>query len=240
MNKATVIANRELAGYFYSPIAYVVMAVFLLFTGIIFMMDFVPGQPAGMRNLFQWMLFLMVPAIPFLSMGLMSQEWSTGTVETLMTAPVSEIEVILGKFFGALTFLFILLTPTLAYVLLLVGYSTMPMDFGPILSGYLGIILAGALFLSIGLFCSCLTRSQMISAVMGIAILCVLTILPMILSEKVMLAPWIRSTVDFLVYRRYLEFSRGILDTSHLVFFLSHTVLFLFFSVKALESRRWK
>lgn len=240
MNKASVIANRELSGYFYSPIAYVVMAFFLLMTGIIFMMDFVPGQPAGMRNLFQWMLFLLVPSIPLLSMGLMSQEWSTGTVETLMTAPVSEIEVILGKFFGALTFLFILLTPTLAYVLMLVGYSTMPMDFGPIISGYLGIVLAGGMFLSIGLFCSCLTRSQIIAAVTGIAILAVLTILPMILSEKVMLKQWIKATMDFLVYRRYLDFSRGIVDTSHLVFFLSHTVLFLFLSVKVLESRRWK
>ena len=97
MKRSPVIARRELASYFYSPIAYVVLALFLLACGFVFRKDFQPGQVAAMRSLFEWMVFFLVFAIPVLSMGLMSQEWATGTIETLMTAPVEETDVIVGK-----------------------------------------------------------------------------------------------------------------------------------------------
>jgi ABC-2 type transport system permease protein len=240
MNKAAIIANRELASYFYSPIAYVVMALFVWACGVLFWNDFEPGKVAGMRSLFQWMLYLMVPAVPLLAMGLIAQEWSTGTIEALMTLPISETDVILGKFMGAMTFLLILLSPTLLYVLLLMGYASPSLDLGPIVSGYLGIILVGAMFVAMGLLCSCLTRSQIIAAVSAAAVLFVLTIVPMMVGEKASLPAYARAVADFLVYRRYADFSRGIIDTSHIVFFLASTAAFLFLSVKALETRRWK
>jgi ABC-2 type transport system permease protein len=240
VKKAHIIARRELASYFYSPIAYVVMTLFLVVTGILFSRDFEPGQTAGMRSLFEWMLFLLVPAVPILSMGLMAQEWATGTVESLMTAPVEELDVVLGKFLGSFGFMIVLLCPTLLYVVILRLYSRPSFDYGPIFSGYMGIVLAGAMFTSVGLFCSSLTRSQVVAAVASAAILFVVTLVPMLATEKATLPPMLRSIADFLVYRRYTDFARGVIDSGHVIFFVAATAVFLFLSVKALESRRWK
>ncbi len=240
MNKAHIIARRELASYFYSPIAYVVMTLFLVVTGILFARDFEPGQAAGMRSLFEWMLFLLVPAVPILSMGLMAQEWATGTIESLMTAPVEESDVVLGKFLGSFGFMVVLLCPTLLYVVVLRLYSRPSFDYGPIFSGYLGIVLAGAMFTAVGLFCSSLTRSQVVAAVASAAILFVVTLVPMLATQKATLPPMLRSIADFLVYRRYTDFARGVIDSGHVIFFVAATAVFLFLSVKALESRRWK
>jgi ABC-2 type transport system permease protein len=239
MKRSPVIARREMASYFYSPIAYVVLALFLLACGFVFRKDFQPGNIAGMRTLFESMVFFLVFAIPILSMGLMSQEWATGTIETLMTAPVEETDVIVGKFAGSLAFFLVLLAPTLLYVFLLAAYSQ-SFDFGPIFSGYLGIVLVGALFIAIGLFCSSLTRSQVVAAVSAAAILFAITIVPMWAAQETMLGDLARGVADQLVFRRYTDFSRGVIDTGNVVFFVASTVAFLFFSVKALESRRWR
>src|SRR5579862_8466314 len=115
MNRIRTIAGRELNSYFFLPIAYVAMTVFLLACGFLFWTDFQPGHVAGMRNLFDWMVWLLVSIVPLLSMGLISQEWATGTIETLMTAPLGESEVVLGKFLGSLIFFVFLLIPTLLY-----------------------------------------------------------------------------------------------------------------------------
>ena len=122
MSRALVIAKRELSSYFYSPVAYVAMTLFLLAAGWFFRSDFQPGQPVEMRHTFERMLWLLLVIIPMLGMGLLAQEWATGTIETMMTAPVNETEVVLGKFFGSLGFFTVLLVPTLLYVLLLRVY----------------------------------------------------------------------------------------------------------------------
>src|SRR3954469_4081419 len=115
--RALIIAKRELSSYFYSPVAYVAMTLFLLVAGFLFRYyDFVPGQPAEMRHTFESMLWLMVIIIPMLGMGLLAQEFASGTSETMMTAPVNETEVVLGKFFGSLGFFVFLLIPTIFYV----------------------------------------------------------------------------------------------------------------------------
>ena len=100
MDRTITIARRELSSYFYSPIAYVAMTLFLLACGFLFWDDFRPGQPVGMRTIFEWMVWLLVLVVPILSMGLLAQEWATGTIETMMTAPVGEADMVLGKFFG--------------------------------------------------------------------------------------------------------------------------------------------
>src|SRR5438067_4227838 len=143
MSRAPTIARRELASYFHSPIAYVALFLFILATGCAFYRDFQPGQPAGMRTLFDWMVWFLVFIIPVLSMGLMAQEWASGTIETMMTAPIAETDIVVGKFIGAFTFLLVLLAPTLLYVVMLAIFG--PPDYGPIVSGYVGIILVGAL-----------------------------------------------------------------------------------------------
>jgi ABC-2 type transport system permease protein len=239
MTRAGTIARRELTSYFYSPIAYVAMAVFLVACGFTFWDDFQPGEIAGMRNLFNWMVWLLVSIIPLLSMGLLAQEWSTGTIETLMTAPVGETDVVIGKFLGSFGFFLVMLAPTLLYVAVLAAYANPRIDFGPIRSGYLGIILVGALFISIGLFFSSLTRSQIVSAVATAAVLFAITIVPWWASGK-MLSETSVKIIDQTVFKRYTDFSRGIIDSGHVVFFVLTTAVFLFLTTKVLESRRWK
>ncbi len=238
MTRATTIARRELGSYFYSPIAYVAMALFLLASGFSFLDDFQPGQPVAMRSIFEWMVWYLVFIVPILCMGLLAQEWATGTIETMMTAPVGETDVVLGKFLGSFGFLLVLLLPTLVYVLMLRIYGRP--DYGPILSGYLGIILVGALFIAVGLFCSALTRSQVVAAVSSAAILFLATIVPWYAAGKATLVGVWRKVADQAVMSRYTDFSKGIIDTGNLVFFLASTAVFLFLTIKVLESRRWR
>ena len=113
-------------------------------------------------------------------------------------------------------------------------------DFGPIFSGYLGILLVGALFIAIGLFCSSLTRSQIVAAVTTTAIWFVVTILPWWVGGEATLAGFWRNVADQTVFRRYTDFSKGVIDIGNLVFFIATTAVFLFLTVKVLESRRWK
>ena len=238
MNRATVIARRELSSYFYSPIAYVAMTLFLLATGFSFWDDFQPGQPAAMRSIFDWMVWLLVFVVPVLCMGLLAQEWATGTIETMMTAPVNDTDVVVGKFLGSLGFFAVLLAPTLVYVVMLRIYGRP--DLGPIFSGYLGIVLVGALFIAIGLFCSSLTRSQVVAAVLAAAILFLVSIAPWVASSRVSLPTFWRRVTDQGVLNRYTDFSKGIIDTGSLVYFIAATAVFLFLTVKIVESRRWR
>lgn len=239
LSKAPIIARRELFSYFVSPIAYVAMFLFLIACGFAFAQDFSPGQPALMRHLFEWMLWFLAFVVPILCMGSISQEWASGTMETLMTAPVTDSEVVVGKFLGSTAFVLVLLAPTLIYVVLLKIYAT-SLDLGPVLNGYLGMILAAALFVSVSLFCSSLTRSQVVAAVTAFAILAMITILPWLVGAWTVLPDFWRKVVNQAVYARYADFSKGVLDSGHVVFFLITTGVFLFFTTKVLESRRWK
>jgi ABC-2 type transport system permease protein len=238
VTRSPAIARRELGSYFVSPIAYVAMAIFLIVCGVAFWPDFQPGQPAEMRHLFDDMVWVLVAIVPLLSMGLLAQEWASGTIETLMTAPVGETDVVVGKFVGSLLFFVVLLVPTLLYVILLRMYARP--DYGPIVSGYMGIFLVGALFISVGLFCSALTRSQVVAAAAAAGILYVITIVPYQVTALATLSPFWRSVADQCVFRRYADFSKGVIDSGNVTFFLAVTAVFLFLTVKVLESRRWK
>jgi ABC-2 type transport system permease protein len=238
VTRATVIARRELSSYFFSPLAYVAMVLFLIAAGFSFWDDFQPGQPAGMRAIFEYMVWLLVFVVPVLSMGLLSQEFATGTVETMMTAPVNDTEVVLGKFLGSFSFFAVLLAPTLLYVVLLKIYSRM--ELGPIFSGYVGLLLVGALFTAVGLFCSSLTRSQVVAAVSSAGILVVGTVLPYWAGAKANLGEFWRSAASQGVYSKYTDFSKGLLDLGSFAYFVAGTAVFLFLTVKVLEARRWK
>jgi ABC-2 type transport system permease protein len=238
MTRSPTIARRELTSYFFSPIAYLMMALFLLVSGLFFWDDFQPGQPVELRHVFDWMVWILVFVTPVLGMGLLSQEWTTGTIETLMTAPVNDVDVVLGKWMGATGFLAVLIAPTVLFVGLLRLYGKP--DYGPIGSGYLGIACVGMLFTAITLFCSSLTRSQVVAAALSAAILFLVTIVPYEVAGRATLGAKWRAVTNQAVYRRYTEFSQGIIDTGNLVFFVAATAVFLFLTVKVMESRRWK
>jgi len=238
MRKTLVLARRELAGYFFSPMAYVIGALFLLSSGLWFFHHiFVPGSEASLRPLFEAMAYIMVFAVPLLTMRLMSDEVRAGTIETLLTAPVTDTEVILGKFLGVLGFYAVLLAGTAGFLILMVAYGQP--DVGVAVMGYLGMLLLGAAFISVGLFTSALTQYQIVAAIVAIAILAIFAILMQVL---VAYAPaplnHLAARLNAMTYFR--DFSRGVLDTRGLVFFLTVTAMFLFLSVKTLESRRWR
>ena len=238
MIRATTIARRELTSYFFSPIAYVAMALFLLASGIFFWDDFQPGQPVEMRHVFEWMVWILVFITPVLGMGLLSQEWTTGTIETLMTAPVNDAEVVVGKWLGATGFLAVMIVPTVLFVGMLRLYGRP--DLGPIASGYLGIACVGALFTAITLFCSSLTRSSVVAAALSAAILFLVTIVPYEVAGRATLGAFWRGVTDQAVFRRYADFSRGEIVRGNLIFFAAATAVFLFLTTKVMESRRWK
>ncbi len=238
MNRAFVIARRELSSYFYSPIAYVAMALFLAATGVTFFNDFQPGQPAAMRSIFDWMIFFLVVIMPILSMGLLAQEWASGTMETLMTAPVDEGDVVIGKFFGSLGLLIVLLIPTLIYVLMLAIYGHP--DMGPIFTGYLGIILVGgALYFGRTVLLVADSQPDCGGGFDG-GNFGVDHDYPLAAGRQGQPARAARIAVDQAVFKRYTDFSKGILDTGNIIFFFLATFVFLFVTVKVLESRRWK
>ena len=239
MRNVGTLTQRELSVFFYSPIAYVVITVFLVVTGVFFISDnFLPGAEASLRITFgNYLPVILVFVVPMLTMRLLSEEFRGGTIETLMTAPVSEADVVLGKFCGTLVFYLVMLATTLLHVILVAAYG--PLDVGLVLCTYVGLILLGALYISVGLFFSACTRNQVIAVVCSFVLLAVLTFLANYLAREQ--EGNLRVVLQHLsIMTHFQDFARGLFDVNHLIFFLSTTALFLFGSVKVLESRRWR
>jgi ABC-2 type transport system permease protein len=238
MTHTLTIARREFASFYLSPVAYIVMCPFILFAALLFMLfQFRPDQPAEMRQVFFWLVRLLVLITPAVSMRLITDELRSGTIETLMTSPVSDIAVVLGKWLGALGFFATLLLPTLAFVIVLEIWSNP--DYGPILSGYIGLMLVGGLYLAIGVFASVLTRNQIVAYLITIFIILFFIIVTYFLPR--FLPPTYGELTYYLNFNeQYESFAKGLIDTSTIVYFLSGIALFLVLAVKALETRKWR
>jgi ABC-2 type transport system permease protein len=175
MSKVLLLTRRELSAYFVSPVAYVAMALFLVIAGFFFALaDFRPGAPAAMRSIFEVMMVILVFVVPIVTMRSLSEERRTGTLESLLTAPVTDWQIVLAKFLAVLAFFGILVSPTLAYVFLLTRYSLSTPDYGLIAGGYVGLGFMACLYFSLGLFISSLTRSQIVAAI--ISFVCFVTL----------------------------------------------------------------
>jgi ABC-2 type transport system permease protein len=245
MTKVLAIIRRELIAYFSSPLAYLVLTAFLFMQGIIFYLIVAysnrPGTSGiaplsfffGQDNFFFWLYMLFV--VPVLTMRLVAEELRSGTIEVLLTSPLTEGQVIIGKFLGAWIFYLVLWAPTVVYVLLLRQSSTI--DMGPVLTGYLGVMLVGFMFLAIGTFASTLSRNQLIAAILGFAILLVVFMIPFF--EGLMTGSVIKSVLAHMnLWNQIDSFSRGIVDTRHVVYLVSVGGLFLFFATKWLEATK--
>jgi ABC-2 type transport system permease protein len=238
MRNVTALTQRELAANFLSPVAYIVASVFLVAVGYLFMTNtLVEDAEASIRPLLDSMAWLLVFAIPLLTMRVLADEFANGTIETLMTAPVTDVEVVIGKYLGVFLFYLALLVATLVHVILLFMFGAN--DVGVILYGYLGMILIGSLYVSVGVFASSLTKHQLVAAILGMGVLSVFTLV------VDAFATWgggawrmVLSYVNIL--HQFEDFSKGIFDTKAIAFFVSGTVFFLFLAVKVLESKRWR
>jgi ABC-2 type transport system permease protein len=244
--------RREFAAYFLSPIAYVTLAVFLLVAGHLFYLTMSGLTETGSRGIDYplrqmlgdekfWLVFLFIP--PLLTMRLLAEERGTGTLELLLTTPIRDWQVVAGKFIGAALFYVVLWLPTLLYIPVLVDLRWDTLQAGidpwPVYTSYLGVLLAGLMFLAVGLFVSSLVKSQLVAALIALVIS-----LPFVAAAfwQPGFDPnsvWAKAVTYVSVpdhFRR--DFTRGVVDTRHLVLYLSVTAFCLFLTVRSLEARR--
>ena len=239
MRNTTAIMQRELLALFYSPIAYVVLCVFLVVTGLLALVteSFTPGAPATLRGAFFWMPFLLAAVIPAISMRAISEEYRSGTIESLMTAPVSDAQMVVGKYLAAVIFYVIMLALTLVYLILLEIFGEP--DVGMSLLAYLGLLLAGMSFMAFGVFTSSLTRNQIVAWILGAMPLLLFVALSHWFVAELQ-GVWRQAFQKINVMRQLDQFNRGLISTEAVIFFLGTAVLFLFLTVKVVESRRWR
>jgi ABC-2 type transport system permease protein len=211
--------------------------MFLILTGVFFVFDMTrPFAEASVRGYINWATLFIVFLAPLLTMRLLAEEQKLGTLELLLTSPVRDWEVVIGKYLASLATLAATLAFTLYYVLLLFYFGNP--DVGPLFSAYLGLYLYAAAALAIGIMASSLSGNQIVAAVVGIGILLMLTNIDRIGALLQGTSADIISGISMNAH--FEDFSRGVLDSSHIVYFLSMIAVFLFITVRSLETRRWR
>ncbi|MCL5959056.1 MAG: ABC transporter permease [Chloroflexi bacterium] len=236
MKNVWALSTKELRSYFASPMAYIILAAFLVATGYFFSYILVASRQATMRYLFDTMGFILLLLSPILTMRLLSEEQRTGTIEILLTGPVRDIEVVLGKYLASLIFIVVMLGLTLYYPLLLSRVGNP--DPGPIISGYLGLLLFGATFLAIGLLMSSLTQNQIVSAVLTFVVLILMWTLD---ASGSIFGGSAASLLHYLALTGHVaDFGKGVIDTKDVVYYLSLVATGLFLTARSLETRRWR
>jgi len=241
MPNILVIAKRELDSYFVSPIAYVAIAVYLVVAGFIFVLEMQymaqANVPPSLQGQFNTMVFLWLIFAPPLTMRLLAEEQRMGTLELLLTSPVQDWEVVLGKFLASLGVLLLTIVITFAYGLMLRAYGNA--DVGPMAAGYLGLFLTGGALLSIGVLASAMTQNQVIAALLAVAI----TLLLWVLGAASQLVSNLTATQVFnqlAFFEHTTNFWRGIIHTNDVVYFVSLMALTLFLATRVVETRRWR
>ena len=239
MKSVVAIMQRELLSLFCSPIGYITIAGFWLVTGVLVVLTgiFTPGRPANLRDVFFWTPFVLTIIIPAISMRTISEEYRSGTIEGLMTAPVSETQMVLGKYLASLLFYVVMIAGTLVYVVLMEIFGNP--DWSASLAAYLGLLLLGMSFTAFSVFASSLSRNQVVAWMLGAIPLLLFACFGHFLVRSV--EGWLRQVLQQVnVMGRFGEFTRGQIDTGGVVFFLATTALFLFLTIKVVESRRWR
>jgi len=235
MRNVLAVARRELRSYFDSPVAYIVMVSFLLVAGWMFFSSFFLLGRADMRGFFAPSPFspsmLLIILIPALTMRLVAEERKTGTIELLTTMPIRDAEVALGKFLAALTLLAVTFALTIAYPFTVSSLG--PLDWGPVIAGYLGLLLFSAALVAIGLLCSALTENQIVAFIVAFLV-----------SSTLYYVYWLQFFVpgtlaalfEYVSVSSHLDnMARGVIDSRDVLFYLSLTAGGLFLTMRALE-----
>jgi len=238
MSQILAIAAREVGAFYRIPLGWVVTALYLLLAGGVFTLAVIqPAAPATMRPFFGisgWLLLFVAPAI---SMRLIAEEQRTGSMDGLLSAPISDWQVVIGKFLGAAGFLVAMVAPTLVYVLVLEVIADP--DYGPILAGYLGMALVGMLYLAVGLLGSSLTNNQTVAFLATLFFLLIARF-GALEGPKHLGEPFARWLFALSIDLREASFARGVIDTGDVAFFVAATVWFVVLTVAVVESRRWR
>jgi len=248
------IAGKELRGYFGSPIAWVMMGLFALVFGNFFnayvdyfmraaMQSQFGGPPPNqnvnndmIRPLLAQASTLMLFLLPMVTMRTYSEEKRSGTIELLLTSPVTDVEIILGKFFGAVGLLLGLLAVTMVYIGVLFALSGP--QWQPVLTGYIGLLLLGSSFLALGLFISSTTKNQMVAGAATFVVALLFWIINWFAEGA---GPTFGPILSYLSITQHFEdFGKGVLDTKHIIYYLSFIAFGLFLTLKSVDSERWR
>jgi ABC-2 type transport system permease protein len=253
MRNILAIAQRELNAYFGSPIAYVLIGFFALLFGWFF---YVPlaffqqqSMQAGMNpmqtmNISQMLIgptlmnttVIMLFLFPLITMRTYAEEKRSGTIELLLTSPVTDVQIIIGKFLGAMALYACMLAVSLIHIAILFRYGNP--EWKPILTGYLGLLMMGGCFLSLGLFISSLTKNQIVAAMATFAVFLMLWVINWI---GTFVGPTTQAVLAHLSLTEHFDdFARGIIDTKHVVYYLSFMAFGLFLTAKSVDSERWR
>ena len=260
MRNFLAVYTKEMRSYFVSPVAYVIAGVFLFLSGYLFRnilmqfnlwclqfsqrAQFMSGAGMPQLNLnemvvtqfFAVMDFIWLMVVPMLTMRLFAEEKKTGTIELLMTSPISTVQILLGKFFACFTLYTIIIALTLVYCGILEMYGDP--DWGPIWSAYLGYLLLGGTFIGIGILASSLTENQIVAVLLAFGVLLLLWLIDWSASFAGPTAAKILHAVSIIDHLQ--DFQRGVVDTTDVVFYLSFIFFSLFATSRVIESRRWR
>ena len=250
MQALVTLTRRELAAFFLSFTGYVIIAAatFLVGLSFIVLIHNLGGDPSPMpvtelfyRTDLFWLIVIL--ATPVITMRLFALERFSGTFETLMTTPVADLHVVLAKFIAALVFYLVMWLPMLGCLFVVQHYARQSAALDPATIGgtYLGIALSGALFLALGSFASAITRSQTVAAMVALLFGVSLYALAFVAEKIPVAAPWQSQVLgSFALFEQMHDFARGVVDTRAVVFYVTLTFFFLFLTLRAVESRRWR
>jgi ABC-2 type transport system permease protein len=248
------IAGKELRAYFASPIAYVIIGLFALLFGwffYVYLTVFVQqsermGMMGGggnvnvneqmIRGVLQNAAVIILFVMPMITMRTYSEEKRSGTIELLLTSPITDVEIIVGKFLGSMALFAAMLLVTMIDIAILFKIGNP--EWRPVAAGYLGLLLMGGCFISVGLLISSLTKNQIVAGIMTFAVFLMLWVINWMAESS---GPTARAILSFLSITDHLDdFTKGIIDTKHLVYYFSFITFGLFLTAKSVDSERWR
>lgn len=239
MKVTLAIALREAGSYFRQPAGWIIIALSLFLSGLIFAAAImVPGKIATLRDFFALSGWLLLPVAPAISMRLLAEELRAGTIENLLTAPITMWSLVVGKYLGASLFLAAMLVPSLVYPLILVTHANPTPPMTPIIAGYVCLMLLGLLYLAIGLLASSLTSNATLAFIA--TLFAILALIFASLGAQSLPEPFSGMLNAIAIGPRIMDFSRGIIDTAHIAYFLFISAAFVILSALVMEVRRWK
>lgn len=229
------IFRRELRSYFNSPVAYVVIIVFLSIVGWFFTSTMFLMNIASMRVMFELVPIVFLFFVPAVTMRLLAEERKSGTLELLTTKPVHDVEIILGKFLAAWALLGASLAPTLLYVIVIGSIGDL--DPGPVVTGYMGLLLMGGVYIALGILASSLTENQIVAFIISF-----LMVLALFMLDKVLMyvPDTLAGTLEYLAIDHHVgNIARGVIDSRNIIYFLSLLGFSLYLATVSLERRKW-
>jgi ABC-2 type transport system permease protein len=239
MHSVAAIWRKEFRSFWYSPIAYIVITVFLVIMSWLFFRGFFMVNNADMRSYFGLLPWAFLFLMPALTMRMWAEERRSGTIETLMTKPVSEWQVVLGKYLAAVGFLLAVLLLTIPVALTVYGLSQGSMDWGTLFTSYLGALLMGMAYLAMGSWVGSITANQIVAFILGVALI----FLGIIVGEGFVtyfVPPLLAAPLTYLgLGQHFQSIMRGVVDTRDLVYYASVIFLFLYLTARSVESRKW-